>query len=149
MTPEQYAAFVAKRYPQAKQVMEAMPFPSSLTMPVRTNLVIQKTTDEEKLNKTEARYLARLRTLGYPWIGVQNITLKLGHDSRLTIDFFLISENGELEAHDTKARTKKGKILVEDDAQVKMAVAARLFPFIRFFIVTEDGGNWTKKPIKP
>lgn len=148
MSPEQFAEFIAKN-PKANVAVVSKPVPASTLAPVRTNLVLQKTTDEEKLNKLEARYLARLRTLGYPWIGVQNIALKLGHDCRLVIDFFIINQNGELEAHDTKARTKKGKILIEDDAQVKMAVAARLFPFIRFFLVTEDGGNWTKKPIKP
>lgn len=113
------------------------------------SLGIQPSSDEAKLNKTEASYLEWLKTLGDYWIGVQCITLKLGHDCRLTMDFAAVDKAG-LRLIDTKATNRKtGKPLVEDDAWVKMRIAARLFPWIRFLVAHRIKTEWHHIVVKP
>lgn len=99
-------------------------------------------TDEEKLNKLERDYLAYLRALGHGWIGIQNITLKLGHDTRYTPDFWIVGGAG-LQALETKGS------FFRDDAKVKIKVAARLFPFINFVLVRRLKGQWEFETVKP
>lgn len=112
-------------------------------------LGIRPTTDEANLNKTEARYLDWLRTQSDYWIGVQSITLKLGHDCRYTPDFWALDAQG-LRAIDTKAtRSDSGKPLVQEDAMIKIRIAARLFPFVRFVIAWREGEVWQHKEVKP
>jgi hypothetical protein len=50
--------------------------------PVRPNFFERETEDEKKLNKTEKAWLAELRKMKYPAIGIHAITLKLGSDCR-------------------------------------------------------------------
>jgi len=110
-----------------------------------------------EMNKTESAYASHLEArkaigeiAGY-WF--EAITVKLGHDCRLTMDFLVQLADGTLELHDTKAgkktKTKDGqKItpLVEDDARVKMSVAAGMFPF-GIFTAHKDGDAWVVKEI--
>ena len=56
------------------------------TEPLIMKPIPRLSTDEEKLNKLEHDYLAYLRAKGYR-VGIQNVTLKLAHDCRLTVDF--------------------------------------------------------------
>lgn len=116
------------------------------------DLTFKKTTDEDQLNKTERSFLAHLRrTLPQgAYIGIQNITLKLAHDCRLTPDFSYIDANGRFVFVDTKG-TRGGKIHVEDDAQVKLKVAARTFRWARFVTAHWDGSEmvWKENEIKP
>lgn len=112
-------------------------------------LGVRPTTDEADLNQTEQAYLGWLETQGDLWIGVQCITLKLGHDCRLTMDFWALDRQG-LRAIDTKAvREGESKPHIEDDAQAKIAIAARLFPWIRFLIAWRIGEVWQHREIKP
>jgi hypothetical protein len=94
------------------------------------------------MNKTEAAYAAHLegqRMLG----GVEAfwfdcIKLRLAENTFYTPDFLVQRTNGDLEVHEVKG-------FWEDDARVKIKVAASLFPF-QFFAVTakpkKDGGGW-------
>jgi deoxycytidine triphosphate deaminase len=102
---------------------------------------IRPTTDEEKLNKLEKDYLEWLRACGDWWICVQAITLKIGYDTRLTLDFWALDERG-LRAIDVKGFQR-------EDALIKIKVAARMYPFIRFLIAKRNGGVWEHKEIKP
>jgi len=112
-------------------------------------LGIQPSTDEQKLNKTERTYLAWLRTLNDLWIGIQCVTLKIGDDCRYTPDFAALDGEG-LRFIDTKATNRKtGKPLCQDDALVKMRVAARLFPWARFLIAHPLPSGWQHIEIKP
>jgi len=108
----------------------------------KTTFALHHTTDENRLNKTERAYLAHLRMLGFPWIGVQNITLKLGDDCRYLPDFSVITANGEMEFHETKG-------FMRPQALVKLKVAARSFPMFRFIVVRRVKGGWTHSPVKP
>jgi len=105
---------------------------------------LTKSTDEEKLNKTERDYLAYLRGPGavLSWIGVQNITLKLAHDTRFTPDFTIV-HNGTMRCIDVKGFQR-------EDALIKIKVAARLFPFIKFVIVKRGvNRSWNHKEVSP
>ena len=106
------------------------------------NFVISASTDEQKLNKTEKAYLCELRRLGSPWVGIQNITLKLGDDCRFTPDFSYISVNGELVFVDVKG-------FCRDDALVKLKTAARQYPLFRFVIIKKTKCGWEETQIKP
>lgn len=99
-------------------------------------------TDEQGLNKLERRFLARLRTLGYPYIGVQNLALKLANDTRYHPDFLVVDENGYLVCYETKG-------FLRDDSYVKIKVAARQFPFMRFVLVYWKNQQWEEKEVKP
>lgn len=108
---------------------------------------MRPTADEAKLNTTERRYLARLRDPGHQmepheWVGVQCITLKLADDTRYTPDFWTLTR-GALVAHEVKGG------FTRDDAWVKLKVAARLYPFIRFCIARYEKGGWEVKDISP
>jgi hypothetical protein len=105
------------------------------------NLAIKPTTDEDKLNKLERRWLAHMRALNMQEIGIQSLTLKIGDDCRYTPDFTAITD-GHLVAYETKG-------FMRDDAQVKIKVAARKFRWIEFVLVTEANHQWIETPIKP
>lgn len=102
---------------------------------------LSENTDEAKLNKLERAYLGHLRASGYPRIGIQNITLKLAHDCRLTPDFNIYKE-GFFTFIDVKGFQR-------EDALIKMKVAARTFPWARFEIVKRTKtGQWDHQHVK-
>ncbi len=111
-------------------------------------LGIRPSADVEKLNKTERRYLTWLEQQQNFWIGVQCITLKLGHDCRYSPDFAAFDSEG-LRLIDVKAKWSNGTVHIEDDAQVKLSVAARLFPMFHFVIAWPDGQVWNHRSYKP
>ena len=105
----------------------------------------------DNLNKTERAYLAYLETLGDLWFGVQCWTFILAHDCRYTPDFLALDTNG-LRAIDTKATIwKKGdpKPLFKEDSQIKMRMAARLYPFVRWVAAFRAGDVWHHQEFKP
>ncbi len=94
------------------------------------------------MNKTEAAYDAHLweqRHAGKVlWHKFEGIKLRLADNTFLTIDFPVLAADGYLEMHEVKG-------FWEDDARVKMKVAASLYPF-RFCAVKprakKNGGGW-------
>ena len=66
------------------------------------------------------------------------LTFKLADDCRYTPDFLVMLPDGELEVHEVKGH-------FEDDAKVKLRVAADKFPF-RFLafrkLPKKEGGGW-------
>lgn len=127
------------------------PAPASadpLRIPTYTELAPPSmlSTDEAKLNKTERSFLVHLRE-AHPgnWIGVQCITLKLADDCRYTCDIWERTIGGLLYAYEVKG-------FFRDDAKVKIKVAARMFPWIRF-VVVKRGPNalvpWLMETVKP
>lgn len=103
-------------------------------------------TDEAKLNKTERDFLEHLRLIRpLSWFGIQCITLKLADDCRYTCDFWERTPSGLLYAYEVKGFWR-------DDAKVKIKVAARMFPWIRF-VVVKRGPNalvpWLMETVKP
>lgn len=103
-----------------------------------------------KMNKTESRYAERLEQLRLTgevvWWKFEAVTLKLAHDTRLTVDFFVMLRSGELQAHDVKG----SEAMVTDDAKVKMKVAAGMFPWAFFYCYPRGrtGYDWTVVEVK-
>jgi hypothetical protein len=91
-----------------------------------------------EMNKTEAAYAAHLeqrRAAGEViWWKFESIKLRLAEKTFLTVDFFVQLADGVLEAHEVKG-------FWEDDARVKVKVAASLYPF-RFLAIQKAGDGW-------
>lgn len=93
-------------------------------------------------NKTEAAYeeVLRLRQIAgeVAWFKFEGVKLRLADNTFYTPDFAVMVASGQLEMHEVKGYW-------QDDARVKIKVAADLYPF-RFVAVKprakKDGGGW-------
>ena len=115
--------------------------------------------DKPEMNKTESAYAAHLyaqRIMGTVlWHQFEPITIKLGHDCRLTPDFLVMYPDGHLELHDTKGATKiktgrkagQTKAYVEEDALVKAKVCAQNFVIPIYFVWLEKNGEWSRREL--
>lgn len=100
-----------------------------------------------EMNKTElaySQYLEALKACGeVVWWKFEAIKLRLADNTHYTVDFFVMKSNGELEAHEVKG-------YMFDDANVKIKIAASIFPF-RFFIARakqkKDGGGFSIREV--
>lgn len=90
------------------------------------------------MNKTEAEYAAMLelrkRAGEIAWYAFESVKLRLADATFYSPDFTVMLANGALELHEVKG-------FWQDDARVKIKVAAALFPF-QFFAVTKKRGAW-------
>ena len=72
------------------------------------------------------------------WFRFEGIKLRLADNTFYTPDFAVMRADGQLECHEVKG-------FWQDDARVKIKVAADQYPF-RFIAVTvrdkKDGGGW-------
>lgn len=79
------------------------------------------------MNKTEQAYAVllneQLKQGKIKWWVFESIKLKLAYNTHYTVDFFVMSSDDTLEAHEVKGGH------IEDDAMVKIKVAAKHFPF--------------------
>ena len=86
-------------------------------------------------NKLEQDWIDSLRYGSQPtWLGYEAITLKLAHDCRYTPDVAW-QRDGLLYFDEVKG-------FFRDDAKVKLKVAARLFPWATFRLITRVKGDW-------
>lgn len=105
-----------------------------------------------EMNKTEAAFAAYLRTEQVAgrvlWFGFEQVKLRLADNTYFTPDFGVMYANGELWLVDTKGTKKDGgryKPWVEEDARIKLKVAAETFPFVlavAYRLPIKAGGNW-------
>lgn len=103
---------------------------------------VGQSTDEKKLNKTEAAYLALLRGMGHHWLGIQCVTLKLADDCRFTPDFAFVDAGGRFHFIDVKGFQR-------EDALLKIKFAARHFPWASYYIVSKTKAGWDTREVKP
>lgn len=109
------------------------------------------------MNRTESRYSAHLalRLLAgeISLTRFEAITLKLAADTRYTPDFMVMLPDGSLELHEVKGAKKQklngavtGKVIpyIQEDAKLKVKVAAEMFHEFRFCVVFENAGNWDR-----
>jgi hypothetical protein len=95
------------------------------------------------MNKTEAAYAATLDARRHAgevaWFKFEGIKLRLADNTFYTPDFAVMLADGVLEMHEVKG-------FWQDDARVKIKIAADLYP-IRFIAVRarrqKDGGGWS------
>ena len=86
-----------------------------------------------RMNSYEQAYSQELtaRSDVAGWL-FESIKLRLADNTFYTIDFFVVMADGVLELHEVRACRSDGKVLVEDDAQVKIKVAAEQYPMFTF-----------------
>ena len=97
------------------------------------------------MNKTEAAYDKHLWELRYAgevlWHKFEAVKLRLADNTFYTCDFCILAKDGILEMHEVKG-------FWQDDARVKIKVAASLYPF-RFVAVKarakKNGGGWERE----
>jgi hypothetical protein len=104
-----------------------------------------------EMNKTEKSYaeqLEALRTAGVvAWWGFEKVKLRLAPKTHLTMDFVVVLASGAIEAVDVKGR-KGDRYWAEEDAKVKLKVAATMFPWLRFYVAwPAQGGGWNREAI--
>ncbi|TAN00946.1 MAG: hypothetical protein EPN45_13510 [Rhizobiaceae bacterium] len=91
------------------------------------------------MNKTEAAYAQHLelrRAVGeVQWYAYEGLKFRLADNTFYTPDFAVMLADGTLEAHEVKG-------FWEDDARVKIKVAASLFP-LQFIAVKKDKSGWS------
>jgi len=98
-----------------------------------------------QMNKTETAYDAHLKAETYAgrvlWHKFEGIKLRLADNTFYTPDFAVMASDGVLECHEVKG-------FWEDDARVKIKVAASLYPF-RFIAIKvrakKNGGGWERE----
>ena len=103
-----------------------------------------------EMNKTEAAYAQVLEKEKFSgailWYKFEGITLKLADNTRYTPDFVVMLANGELEVREIKGSLT----FMQEDAKVKIKVAAELYPF-RFVLLAprpkKEGGGWNSKVV--
>lgn len=100
-----------------------------------------RTREPGAMNKTEAAYsevLEAMKGLGrIEWYAFEGIKLRLADRTFYTPDFFIMAPDGTLECREVKG-------FWEDDARVKIKVAASLFPF-RFVAVKKTKQGWEEE----
>ena len=90
------------------------------------------------MNRSEAKYAAELelqRAAGtIVWWKFEGVKLRLADATFYTPDFNVMLADGTMEMHEIKGYW-------QDDARVKIKVAASLYPF-RFIALTAKRGAW-------
>ena len=98
------------------------------------------------MNKTEQAYADLLegRKLAGEILGwrYEPYKLRLADNTYYTPDFMLQLPSGEIQLHETKACKADGTLLAEDDAMVKIKVAAELYPEFQFCLVGKHRSVW-------
>jgi hypothetical protein len=120
-----------------------------MSLPVskkRLNCRMRQPTDGP--NKTEQEYMDQLKLLKISErivdYGYEKIKLKLAKKTTYTPDFYVLHNDRSLDLIEIKGHW-------EDDARVKIKVAAEMFPFFRFIAVKKltkkEGGGWKEEII--
>lgn len=99
-----------------------------------------------EMNKAEAAYKQHLELLlragEILWYAFDSVKLRLADKTFLSVDFFVLTKDNELQAIDVKGSLA----IIADDAKVKMKVAANNFPWRFFYAVPKPkkhGGGWS------
>lgn len=112
---------------------------------VRVKAIVNPVTG---MNKTETAYSIYLRALLFSGAIVEwkfeAIKLRLADNTFYTPDFAILLPCGTLELHDVKGRGGDGPGGWEDDAKVKIKVAATLFPWFKFVGTYRKQNVWIR-----
>ncbi|MGB3290956.1 MAG: DUF1064 domain-containing protein [Burkholderiaceae bacterium] len=95
-----------------------------------------------QMNKTERAYASHLSQLqavgGILWHKFEGMKFRLADNTFYTPDFAVMMPDGQIELHEVKG-------FWQDDARVKIKVAASMYPF-KFVALKarpkKDGGGW-------
>ncbi len=96
-------------------------------------------------NKTELAYedfLTMLQRTGQVvWFKFEGVKLRLADNTFYTPDYAVMLANGQMEMHEVKG----ARAIFQDDAKVKVKVAAEIYPFafvVAFPKPKSKGGGW-------
>lgn len=100
-----------------------------------------------EMNKLEAAYAAELERRKRAgeverWL-YEAVKLRLADRTFYTPDFFVVLPDGEVQVHEAKG-------FMQDDAAVKLKVAAATFPFAFYLVkakLKRDGGGFTVEEV--
>jgi hypothetical protein len=106
-----------------------------------------------EMNKTETAYEFELRKLCIAGeivdYGFERIKFKLADNTYFEIDFYVVKNDLSLEFHEVKGAWKQKdgtyKPHWEDDARVKIKVAAEQFPFFQFVGIAKTPTSWMRE----
>lgn len=128
---------------QARQAKSKTPAPKQSTSKAKLHALGRKKKGE--MNATEAKFANYLRGMEITgeilWWRHEGIKLQLADNTTLNVDFNVMYADGLLVMIDVKG----AKAIIEEDAKVKMKVAAEQFPFVfryAFPRQKKDGGGW-------
>ena len=103
-----------------------------------------------QMNKTEAAYAAHLearrRAGEIAWFKFEGVKLRLADNTFYSPDFAVMGADGVLEMHEVKGSLN----YIQEDAKVKIKVAAEMYPFNLFLLrqsQKKEGGGWDVKEI--
>lgn len=101
-----------------------------------------------EMNQTEQRYEDEVLKPGMIagdilWYAFEGIKLRLADATFLTVDFAVLPKSGRL----TMVDVKGAAAIVQEDARVKMRVAADRYPFAFQLAFPAKGGGWTIKDV--
>ena len=140
--PEQLKAHQARR-----ASLEAIELPQAPTVDSLSAIVAKGTPRASKMNKLEAAYAQHLDALRHAgkvlWWKYEAVGLRLADKTFYHPDFMVLTADGVLEIHETKG-------FMQDDANVKLKVAACSFPFVFRLVkraAKKDGGDWLIKEV--
>lgn len=92
------------------------------------------------LNKTEQAYFDHLKRYGWSHI-YREPSLPLANGLRYKLDFLVVGLHGDIQGHEVKGRAYSTGI-------AKLKMAASLYPWITFYLVTKErGGNWSAEKV--
>jgi hypothetical protein len=99
-------------------------------------------------NQTEQRYEDEVLKPGLIageilWYRFEGIKLRLADNTFLTVDYAVLPADGVL----TMVDVKGAAAIVQEDARVKMRVAADSYPFAFRLAFPAKGGGWTVKEV--
>jgi len=91
-----------------------------------------------QMNKTEQQYAdmleLRKKAGEIAWYAFEGVKLRLADKTFYTPDFAVMLADGQMEMHEVKG-------FWQDDARVKIKVAAEMYPF-RFFAIKKVSSAW-------
>lgn len=140
VTEEEWQEILRKRggrptvTPETKEMVREITALASTANPVKA--LDARAPYRSKLEAAYASYLDTLiRTGEIIRYSYEPIRLNLAPKTTLTPDFLVITQDGAMEFHETKG-------FARDDAMAKLKIAARLYPWWRFWLVKKKRGIW-------
>lgn len=119
-----------------------MSFPSYKDRPFAPSFYALGRLPKGKMNKTEEAYAAHLELLKrageVQWYAFEVLKLRLADKTFYDTDFLVLAKDGTIEIHETKG-------FWQDDARVKIKVAAHQFPFFKFMAFKKKGSGWERE----
>lgn len=102
------------------------------------------------MNKIECQYAEQLKLRQHAgdveWYAYEAVKLRLANNTFYTPDFLVMLANGDLEVHEVKGRKGDG-YYAQEDAKIKIKVAAAMYPFLFRIVWPMKGNGWDSEDI--